>query len=149
MMWHATHQTDEGSMCHPSNVEMWNHFDRMYPDFAEEPRNVQLGLCTNSFAPHGQYDHTYSCWSVIITPCNLPPDMSMSFEYMFLKMVILGPSNPKRLIDVYLEPLIKMLVQLWHVGVRKYDHTTDRAFMMRPALMWIVNDLPAYEMASG
>ncbi|KAK4402998.1 hypothetical protein Sango_1040500 [Sesamum angolense] len=54
MMWHATHQTEEGSMCHPSEVEAWKHFVQMYPDFAEEPRNVRLGLCTNDFAPHGQ-----------------------------------------------------------------------------------------------
>ncbi|KAK4384430.1 hypothetical protein Sango_3061700 [Sesamum angolense] len=38
---------------------------------------------------------------------------------------------------------------LWHVGVRTYDHATDWAFMMRTALMWIVNDLPIYGMASG
>ncbi|KAL0290178.1 UNVERIFIED_CONTAM: hypothetical protein Sradi_7055500 [Sesamum radiatum] len=68
---------------------------------------------------------------------------------MFLTMVISGPSNPKRLIDVYLEPLIDELLQLWHVGVRTHDHTTNRAFMMRAALMWTVNDLPAYGMASG
>ncbi|KAL0296190.1 UNVERIFIED_CONTAM: hypothetical protein Sradi_6671100 [Sesamum radiatum] len=27
MMWHATHQIVEGSMCHPSDVEAWKHFD--------------------------------------------------------------------------------------------------------------------------
>ncbi|KAL0423495.1 UNVERIFIED_CONTAM: hypothetical protein Sradi_0884300 [Sesamum radiatum] len=63
-------------------------------------------------------------------------------------MVIPSHSNPKRLIDVYLEPLIKELLQLWHVGVRTYDHDTDWVFMMRAALMWTVNDLPAYGMAS-
>ncbi|KAL0325353.1 UNVERIFIED_CONTAM: hypothetical protein Sradi_5104600 [Sesamum radiatum] len=64
-------------------------------------------------------------------------------------MVILSPSNPKRLIDVYLEPLIEELLQLWHVGIRTYDHAKDKAFIMRGALMWTVNDLPAYGMASG
>ncbi|KAK4384188.1 hypothetical protein Sango_3083100 [Sesamum angolense] len=73
----------------------------------------------------------------------------MSYEYMFMKMVIPGPSNPKRLINVYLEPLIEELLQLWHLGVRTYDHATDRAFMMRAALMWTVNDLPTYGMAFG
>ncbi|KAL0293918.1 UNVERIFIED_CONTAM: hypothetical protein Scaly_3133200 [Sesamum calycinum] len=73
--------------------------------------------------------------------------MCMSFEYIFLAMVIPSHSNLKRLIDVYLEPLIEELLQLWHVGVRTYDHDTDWAFMMRAALMWTVNDLPAYEMA--
>ncbi|KAL0329087.1 UNVERIFIED_CONTAM: hypothetical protein Sradi_4895400 [Sesamum radiatum] len=41
------------------------------------------------------------------------------------------------------------LLQLWHVGVRTYKHATDRAFIMREALMWTVNELPAYGMASG
>ncbi|KAK4388285.1 hypothetical protein Sango_2435100 [Sesamum angolense] len=41
------------------------------------------------------------------------------------------------------------LLQLWHVGVGTYEHATNRAFMMRTALMWTVNDLPAYGMAYG
>ncbi|KAL0281857.1 UNVERIFIED_CONTAM: hypothetical protein Sangu_2984900 [Sesamum angustifolium] len=53
------------------------------------------------------------------------------------------------LINVYLEPLIEELLQLWHVGVRTYDHAMDNAFIMRAALIWTVNDLPAYGMASG
>ncbi|KAL0352219.1 UNVERIFIED_CONTAM: hypothetical protein Scaly_1610600 [Sesamum calycinum] len=34
-------------------------------------------------------------------------------------------------------------------SVRTHDHATNQAFMMRAALMWTVNDLPAYGMASG
>ncbi|KAL0440399.1 UNVERIFIED_CONTAM: hypothetical protein Slati_2522900 [Sesamum latifolium] len=41
-----------------------------------------------------------------------------------------------------------LLLQLWHVGVRTYAHATDNEFIMREALMWTVNDLPAYGMAS-
>ncbi|KAL0311219.1 UNVERIFIED_CONTAM: hypothetical protein Sangu_2416600 [Sesamum angustifolium] len=51
--WHTTYQTEEGSMCHPFDAEAWKHFDRMYPNFAEEPHNVRLGLCTDGFAPYG------------------------------------------------------------------------------------------------
>ncbi|KAK4389873.1 hypothetical protein Sango_2324300 [Sesamum angolense] len=148
MTWHATHQIEEGSTCHPSDAEMWKHFDRMYADFAEEPRNVRMGLCTEDFMTHGQYDCTYSCWPVIITPYNLSPGMCISFEYIFLTMVILSPSNPKHLIDMYSEPLIEELLQLWHVGVRTYDCATDNTFIMLAALMCTVNDLPAYEMES-
>ncbi|KAL0282083.1 UNVERIFIED_CONTAM: hypothetical protein Sangu_2972000 [Sesamum angustifolium] len=110
MSWHATHQITEGSMCHPSDAEVWKNFDRMYSDFAEEPRNVQLGLCTDGFAPHGQYSRTYSCWSIIITQYNLSPGMCMSSEYMFRMIVIPDPSNLKRMTDVYLEPLIEELL---------------------------------------
>ncbi|KAL0316933.1 UNVERIFIED_CONTAM: hypothetical protein Scaly_2869300 [Sesamum calycinum] len=111
-------------MCHPSDAKAWKYFDWMYPNFTEESCNVRLGLCTDSFAPH-DYGRTYSCWLVIITPYDLPPGMCMSFEYMILTIVIPDPSNPKRLIDVYLEPLIEELLQLWHVGVRTYDHATS------------------------
>ncbi|KAL0347690.1 UNVERIFIED_CONTAM: hypothetical protein Scaly_1785000 [Sesamum calycinum] len=106
----ATHQTTEGSMCHPSDAEAWKHFHWMYLDFAEKPHNVRLGLYTDGFTPHGQYNRTYSCWSVIIIPYNLSLGMCISSEYMFLTMVIPGLSNPKHLIDVYLESLIEKLL---------------------------------------
>ncbi|KAL0295217.1 UNVERIFIED_CONTAM: hypothetical protein Scaly_3108100, partial [Sesamum calycinum] len=93
----ACHTSNRGgSMCHPSNAKAWKHFDRMNPDFVEEPH---IGPLHRPFAPHNQYDHTYSCWSVIITPYNLPTGMCMSSEYMFLTMVIPGPSNPKQVSD--------------------------------------------------
>ncbi|KAL0387644.1 UNVERIFIED_CONTAM: hypothetical protein Sradi_2646200 [Sesamum radiatum] len=57
MTWHATHQTDEGSIYHPSDAEAWKYFDWIYTDFIEEPRNIRLGLCTDGFVPHGQYGH--------------------------------------------------------------------------------------------
>ncbi|KAL0406050.1 UNVERIFIED_CONTAM: hypothetical protein Slati_3918900 [Sesamum latifolium] len=60
--------------------------------------------------------------------------MCMSSEYIFLTMVIPGPSNPKRLIDVYLEPLIEELQNLWHVGELTHDSVRDETFAMRAAL---------------
>ncbi|KAL0462467.1 UNVERIFIED_CONTAM: hypothetical protein Slati_0134300 [Sesamum latifolium] len=143
------HQMKEGSMCHPSDAEAWKHFYRMYHDFAQERSNVRLDLCIGGFALHGQYGRTYSYWLVILTPYNFSLGMCMSFEYIFLTMMILGPSNSKRLIDVYLEPLIEQLFRLWHVGFQTYDNATDQTFIMRAALMWTVNDLSAYGMASG
>ncbi|KAL0434254.1 UNVERIFIED_CONTAM: hypothetical protein Slati_2759700 [Sesamum latifolium] len=61
MTWHANHQTEEGSMCHPSDAEAWRHFDRTHPDFATEPCNVRLGLCTDGFASHGQEQKRRIC----------------------------------------------------------------------------------------
>ncbi|KAL0373220.1 UNVERIFIED_CONTAM: hypothetical protein Scaly_1003600, partial [Sesamum calycinum] len=149
MTWRACYQIEEGSMCHPSDAEAWRHFDQSYLDFTVEPHNVTLTLCTNGFAPHRSHGRIYSCWPVILTPYNLPPGMCMKPEYLFLMLVIPGPSSPKRRIDVYLEPLIEELLQLWHVGVLTHDHATNQAFMMRATLMWTVNYLSAYGMASG
>ncbi|KAL2240148.1 UNVERIFIED_CONTAM: hypothetical protein Sindi_0656000 [Sesamum indicum] len=121
MMWHATYQMEEGSICHPFDAKARKHFDLMYPDFAEELRNVRLSLCTDGFAT----------WAIR--------------SYLFM----LACYHHTRLIDMYLEPLIEELLQLWHVGVRTYDNTTDKAFNIQTALMWTVNDLPAYGIASG
>ncbi|KAL0361812.1 UNVERIFIED_CONTAM: hypothetical protein Sradi_3865700 [Sesamum radiatum] len=75
--------------------------------------------------------------------------MCMSSEYMFLTIVIPGPSHPKRLIDVYMEPLIEELQNLWHVGILTRDSARDETFTMRAALMWTMNDLPVYGMVFG
>ncbi|KAL0405472.1 UNVERIFIED_CONTAM: hypothetical protein Slati_3861100 [Sesamum latifolium] len=49
---------------------------------------------------------------------------------------------------MYLEPLIEELENLWHVGVLTSDSAKDQTFTIRSALMWTVNDLPVYRMAS-
>ncbi|KAK4395872.1 hypothetical protein Sango_1741500 [Sesamum angolense] len=51
MTWHANHQMGEESMCHLSDAEACRYFDQTYLNFAAQPRNVTLGLCTNGFAP--------------------------------------------------------------------------------------------------
>ncbi|GJT92692.1 putative transposase-associated domain-containing protein [Tanacetum coccineum] len=52
MVWHHTHKTKQRSMAHPSDGKAWKHFDSINPDFAEEIRNVRLGLCTDGFSPN-------------------------------------------------------------------------------------------------
>ncbi|KAL2243610.1 UNVERIFIED_CONTAM: hypothetical protein Sindi_0479000, partial [Sesamum indicum] len=47
MTWHANNQTEEGSMCHSSDVDVWWQFDWAHPHFGVEPRNVRLVLCTD------------------------------------------------------------------------------------------------------
>ncbi|KAK4389814.1 hypothetical protein Sango_2318400 [Sesamum angolense] len=128
MTWHANHQTEEGSMCHPFDVEAWRYFDGTHLNFAAEPCNVRLGLCTDGFAPRGS---TVPC--ILVGPLYLHHTIShrmcMSSQYMFLTIVFLGPSNPKYLIDVYLEPLIEELQNLWYVGVLTHDSEKDKTFM--------------------
>ncbi|KAL0394989.1 UNVERIFIED_CONTAM: hypothetical protein Slati_4465100 [Sesamum latifolium] len=68
--------------------------------------------------------------------------MCMTSEYIFLAIVIPDPSSPKHLVDVYLEPLIEELQNLWHVGVLTHDNAMNQTFMMRPALMWTVKAYP-------
>ncbi|KAL2252647.1 UNVERIFIED_CONTAM: hypothetical protein Sindi_0059400 [Sesamum indicum] len=142
-------QMEEGSVFHSPNVDACRHFDQTYFNFVAEPRIVRLDLCTDAFATHGQYGHTYSCWPVILTPYNPTSRICMSFEYMFLMMVIPGPSYPKCLLDVYLEPLIEELQKLEHVGVLMRDNVKNKTFTMRATFIWTVNDLPTSRVVSG
>jgi len=73
---------------------------------------VRLGLCTDDFTPFSISGISYSVWPIVVTPYNLPPEMCMTTTYMFLSCIILGPTNPKNMIDVYLQPLIDELKML-------------------------------------
>ncbi|XP_020208847.1 uncharacterized protein LOC109793787 [Cajanus cajan] len=149
MCWHYQNRSTFGVLCHPSDGEAWKHFDRVHPDFAADPRNVRLGLCSDGFNPYIQSTTPpYSCWPVIVTPYNLPPEMCMTKPFMFLTFLIPGPRNPKATIDVYLEPLIDGPKKLW-IGVQTYDILKKQNFMMKATLMWTINDFPAYGMLSG
>ncbi|XP_049347869.1 uncharacterized protein LOC125812416 [Solanum verrucosum] len=149
MRWHQEHTQEEGVMRHPSDSEAWKHFNETHPFFASDPRNVRLGLCTDGFQPFAQSGRKYSSWPVIVTPYNLPPGMCMKEAYMFLTVIVPGPHNPKQKIDVYLQPLIKELTLLWETGVEAFDISKKQNFQLRAALMWTINDFPAYSMLSG
>jgi hypothetical protein len=45
---------------------------------------------------------------------------------------------------VYLAPLVSELNELWEVGVQTFDVTSKKKFTMHSALMWMINDFPAY-----
>jgi len=147
--WHQSHHAVDGVMMRPSNGEAWKHFNSMHPHFSAESRNVRLGLCTDGFNPFGSFSAPYSCWPVILTVYNLPPGMCMRPEFMFLSMVIPGLSSPERNIDVCLLSLIDELTQLWSSRALTYNILRKQNFVMRAALMWTINDFPAYGMVSG
>ena len=75
--------------------------------------------------------------------------MCMTTPFMFLTCVIPGPKNPKNKIDVYLQALADELKELLDVGVETYDISTGRTFQMNAALMWTINDFPAYGVLYG
>ena len=97
--------------------------------------------------PH--LEKIYSCWPVILTSYNLPPDMCMKTPYIFLTLIVTGLQNPKKLIDVYMQLLIEELQWLWVEGVTTFDVLSDQTFVTKAALLWTINDFPAYEILSG
>ncbi|KAL0320316.1 UNVERIFIED_CONTAM: hypothetical protein Sradi_5293100 [Sesamum radiatum] len=112
MTWHANHQMEGRSMCPRLMRRRGGIFIRHTPILQRNHVMFRLSLCINGFAPHRQYGRTYSCWTIILTPYNLPPRMCISSEYMFLTMVIPGPSNLKRLIEEQMTDMMVMMREM-------------------------------------
>ena len=147
MRWHKEKRVnDENIVRHPADSEAWKHLDRKYPPFTNDPRSVRLGLVTYGFTPFGNLSRPRSIWPVFIVPYNLPPWKCMKDPYMFMSLLI--PQYPGINIDVYLQPLIEELNELWK-GVGAYDAHKKEKFTLRAALLWTINDFPAYGMLSG
>ncbi|XP_038679433.1 uncharacterized protein LOC119980710 [Tripterygium wilfordii] len=149
MRWHKDERKNDGILRHPADSEVWTEFDKKYPDFAVDPRNIRLGLAADGFNPFGNMSVSYSMWPVILMPYNLPPWMCMKQTSFFLSLLIPGKDQPGNKIDVYLQPLIDELKELWEDGVETYDSYSKETFMLRASLLWTINDFPAYANLSG
>ncbi|KAL5579091.1 hypothetical protein UlMin_011533 [Ulmus minor] len=151
MQWHrAGKSTDDNVMRHPVDGRAWKDFDRKHPVFADDVRNVRLGLAADGFNPFNNMSISYSMWPVVLTTYNLPPWLCMKPEYLMLSLLIPGPQSPGKVMDVFLRPLIEELKELWENGIDTRDAGNDiKVFKMRAALLWTVNDFPARSSLSG
>ena len=145
MRWHRDKRVETDDVLrHPADAEGWKHFDSEFPDFTSDPWNVCLGLASDGFNPFGQMSTSYSMWPVVLLPYNLPPWKCMKETNFFMSLLIPGPKSAGRKIYVYLQPLIEELKELWNFGVRTYDSFTCQFFQLYVALLWTINDFPAY-----
>ncbi|KAA0066001.1 uncharacterized protein E5676_scaffold120G00360 [Cucumis melo var. makuwa] len=112
--WHRDKRVETDDVLrHSADAEGWKHFDFEFSDFASDPQNVRLGLASDGFNPFGQMSTSYSMWPVVLLSYNLPPWKCMKETNFFMSLLILGPQSPGREIDVYLQPLIEELKELW------------------------------------
>ncbi|XP_069153102.1 uncharacterized protein [Solanum lycopersicum] len=149
MRWHTEGGNKDGILRHPRDGEAWKRFDTTYPEFAFESRNVRLGLASDGFNPFGAMSTNNSIWPVILVPYYLPPWLCMKQPNSILSMIIPGPRMVGNNIDVYLQPLIKELNELWSEGVQTFDSSKNEMFRMRAALMWTISDFPGLGILSG
>jgi hypothetical protein len=57
-----------------------------------------------------------------------------------LFLIIPGLKSPGIDIDIYLQPLIEELHELWNVGVCTFDASNKTNFVMQAQLIWTIND---------
>ena len=59
-----------------------------------------------------------------------------------------GPTSPGKDFDIFLEPLVEDLLELW-TGVRAYDALAGKMFNLCSAVLWCIHDYPALSTLSG
>ena len=73
----------------------------------------------------------------------------MKRKFMMLSLLILGPKQPSRDIDIFSAPLMDGLKLLWEDGVKDYDLYAAKMFTLKAVLLWTINNFPAYRNLSG
>ncbi|XP_074350584.1 uncharacterized protein LOC141689948 [Apium graveolens] len=147
--WHALARKKDGKLRHPIDGKSWKSLDTKYPEFGAEMRNVRLGLAADGFNPYRSMNISHSTWPVVLLNYNLPPWLIMKPENLILSTLIPGPIYPGNEIDVYMQPLIKELKELWEVGIETYDARVDNTFRLHTCLLWTISDFPGYAVLSG
>jgi hypothetical protein len=76
-------------------------------------------------------------------PYNLPPKKCLMEWFIFLTLVILGPKEPSKQMNIFLHPLMEELKELWQ-GVDAYDSHLKCRFHLRATHLWSIYDYLAY-----
>jgi hypothetical protein len=129
-------------MSHPADGEAWRDFDKEFLDFAKDTRNLRLGFATNGFNPFSKKNTKYSMWPLLVVPYNLPAWKCMEESNFMMASLILGPTSPGKNFDLFLEPLVEDLLELWSC-VHAYDGLSGKMFNLRAAVLWCIHDSPA------
>jgi hypothetical protein len=131
-------------MCHLADREAWQHFNRKHPTFADDSRNLRLAIAIDGFNTFGNFSLTYSMWPILVTPLNLPPRECVNPLNCFIYLLIPCPTSLGKDFDVFLEPLIEGLKELWK-GVETFHvqhHDNKKGFTLRATMLWCI--LPPY-----
>nr|ABB47579.1 transposon protein, putative, CACTA, En/Spm sub-class [Oryza sativa Japonica Group] len=149
MRWHQESRKIDGMIRHPADARQWKTFDAKHPEFAKDPRNVRFALSTDGMNPFGDLSSSHSTWPVLLTMYNLPTWICQKRKYILLTILIQGPNQPGIDIDVFLEPLMEDMEELWKEGLRLWDEFKREHFNLRAIIFVTINDLPANFSISG
>jgi hypothetical protein len=85
---------------------------------------------------------SYNIWPVLLIPYNLTPSMVMKQPNFILSLLIPGRYAPGSDIDVYFEPLVDDMLDMFLHGVRTYDASKGEYFQLHAAIICTITDFP-------
>ncbi|GKB74093.1 putative transposase-associated domain-containing protein, partial [Tanacetum coccineum] len=121
-------------------AKAWRSIDEKFPEIAEDPRNLRLGISVDGVDVNTGNRH-HSVWPVLTVIYNLPPWLCMKIKFIMLSVFISGYRGND--IDVFLEPLVDDLHTFFKTGVDTYDVSIKDNFNLRAVVLWTINDYPA------
>jgi hypothetical protein len=76
-------------------------------------------------------------------PYNLPPNKYLKQGFVFLALLIPGPKEMRKQMNIFLCPLMKEMKELWQ-GVDAYDSHLKCRFNLRATYLWSIHDYLTY-----
>ena len=136
LMWHKNNRSMDGKIRHPADSLAWAHIDdHIDPSFRMDGRNMWLAVAGDGFAPFSDKISQWSTWPFYVVIYNLPPWLATKKFFVLLALLVPGKESVKMdNFDVFLQPLIEELQQLWSPGVVAFDVRKDpqnRAFTLQ------------------
>ena len=92
--------------------------------------------------------NSYSMWPVFVVPYNMPPWVCMEESNFMMALLILGSNSPSKDFDVFMEPLVEELMDLWK-GVDAFDAVSAKEFKLHAVVLWCIHDYPALSTLCG
>jgi hypothetical protein len=126
--WHDEHQRKYDLLRHPTDSPLWKDFDKKHPKFAAGSRIIHLAFTTDGFNPYRTMNVSYSIWPGILIPFSFPPFMCMKDSNFILSVLILDRSPAGTDMDVYFQPLVYDLLDMFVNGVRTYEASKGEYF---------------------
>ncbi len=88
MTWHSENISTDGVMRYVHDSPAWKHVDSTFPDFAEDSRNVRLGLAMEGVNPYKLMRSKHSTWPILLTNYNISNWMSIKKGFVLLSCLI-------------------------------------------------------------
>jgi hypothetical protein len=128
---------------------LWKDIDQKYPEFAMDSHNIRLTFATDGSNPYRTINISYNIWPGILIPLNFPPSICMKDSNFILPVLIPGLSSASSDMDVYFQPLIYDLLDMFVNGVKTYDASKGEYFQLCAAIIWTITDFLALGSVSG
>ena len=127
LRWHGEERKKDTMMRHPADGHDWRTINTMfYKDIGGEVRHLWFALSTDGMNHFDQVRSNHSTWPVTLCIYNLPPWVCIKQSYIQMPLLIQGPRQPGNDIDVFLEPVIDELVEVFEKGVEDVWTSTKR-----------------------